>query len=63
MVRLDDPSNRASAEISTMTVHHVKEEDVTKLEEIFAYLTPEGWQVPDWLTLMRATMQDEGEKQ
>lgn len=46
-----------------MTVHHVKEEDVTKLEEIFAYLTPEGWQVPDWLTLMRATMQDEGEKQ
>jgi hypothetical protein len=36
--------------------HHIKPADVRWLEEHFAKLTPEGWVVPDWIKLMRATM-------
>lgn len=39
-------------------LHNVKEKDVTILETMFAYLTPEGWKIPDWLVLMRETIQE-----
>lgn len=38
-------------------IHHVKMKDVEILEEIFAYLTPNGWVIPEWLKLMRETVQ------
>lgn len=31
-------------------------EQVEKLEEIFAILTPEGWAIPEWLVLLRASV-------
>lgn len=40
-----------------MMLHHVDEKNVTKLEEIFAFLTPNGWVIPEWLKLMRETIQ------
>lgn len=40
-------------------LHHVKLKDIEVLEGIFAYLTPNGWVVPDWLKLMRATCKEQ----
>jgi hypothetical protein len=39
-----------------MILHQVDEKNVEILESIFAYLTPEGWVVPEWLKLLRATI-------
>jgi hypothetical protein len=33
--------------------------DVEILEKIFAYLTSNGWVIPDWLKLMRETVKIE----
>lgn len=38
-------------------IHHVTLRQVRNLEEIFATLGPTGWVVPDWLVLMRRTVQ------
>lgn len=39
-----------------MMFHHVDEKNVEILEGIFAYLTPNGWVIPEWLILMRQTI-------
>ena len=38
------------------TIHQVKHEDVVRLMNIFARLTPEGWVIPEWLDLMGRTI-------
>jgi hypothetical protein len=39
----------------SLTLHHVSLKQIEVLEGIFAYLTEDGWIIPDWLKLMRAT--------
>lgn len=36
-----------------MIITSIKIEDVVRLEEILAYLTEEGWVIPEWLTVLR----------
>lgn len=44
--------------MTSNTIHHVPLKDVEVLEMIFARLTPQGWEIPDWLVLMRRTVKD-----
>lgn len=37
-----------------MFLHHVKEKDIAILERIFAYLTKDGWVIPDWIKLLKS---------
>jgi hypothetical protein len=42
--------------MGVMMIHHAREDQVTILEGIFAYLTPDGWVIPAWLELTRETI-------
>jgi len=35
-----------------MIFHSIKPEQIKILEEIFAYLTKDGWVIPDWIKLL-----------
>lgn len=37
-----------------MHIHSIKQKDLDILEQVFAYLTPEGWKIPKWLLAIRA---------
>ncbi len=36
-------------------IHFIKQKDIEKLEEIFAYLTKDGWIIPEWINLLKVT--------
>ena len=36
-----------------MFLHSVKQKDIEILEDIFAYLTEQGWVIPEWINLLR----------
>lgn len=36
---------------------HTSLANVEVLERVFAYLTPAGWVIPDWLILMRSIVE------
>lgn len=36
-----------------MLIVHIKPEDLSILEEIFAILTEDGWVIPQWLVELR----------
>lgn len=37
-------------------LHFIREVDITWLEMKFATLTPAGWVIPEWVSLLRKTM-------
>ena len=39
-----------------MILHNISSENIDKLEHLFATLTPEGWQVPNWIKLLKETV-------
>lgn len=36
-----------------MIIHHISLDQIDKLEEIFATLTPKGWIIPQWLISLK----------
>jgi hypothetical protein len=41
-----------------LIIHHIKRSQIDDLDAIFAYLTPTGWAIPDWLMLLRYYSED-----
>lgn len=35
-----------------MFIHHITEQQIDNLKEIFAVLTPEGWAIPEWIVAL-----------
>ncbi len=42
-----------------MITHHITEKDITILEGIFAYLTRNGWVIPEWIDQLRITTKEQ----
>ncbi len=40
-----------------MLIHFIQAKDIEWLETKFATLTEAGWVIPDWVVLLRETMQ------
>jgi hypothetical protein len=38
-----------------MIIHHIKLEDITRLEIQFAVFTKDGWKIPAWVSLLKAS--------
>lgn len=36
-----------------MLIHSIQEKDIEILEGIFAYLTKQGWVIPEWIKLLK----------
>lgn len=42
-----------------MFLHSVQQKDIEILEGIFAYLTEEGWVIPEWINELRGNFEGE----
>lgn len=42
-----------------MFLHSVQQKDIEILEGIFAYLTEEGWVIPEWINELRGNFDGE----
>lgn len=39
-----------------MIIHHINKQQLTYLMEQFSKFTADGWLVPEWIILLKATM-------